>query len=132
MQYGQPNGELTTGNICKFEENLQNVLHSQSIGEPVIKKKSRIFLSKNCTCIKTSFLSSWKHFCNWTEGITNWMIKVRRNACPVCCLFGKLPHNSFEKFITGLSILSSILKTQESTSYSLILTTSYSEEEKQM
>lgn len=41
MQYGQPNGELTTGNICNFEENFQNVLHSQSTDQLVIKKRAQ-------------------------------------------------------------------------------------------
>lgn len=40
MQYGHPNGELTTGNICNFGENFQNASHSQSADQPAIKKKS--------------------------------------------------------------------------------------------
>lgn len=39
MQYGQPNEELTTGNICNFGENFLSISHSQSTDQPVIKKK---------------------------------------------------------------------------------------------
>lgn len=56
MHYGQPNGELTTGNICKFEENLQNVLHSQSIDEPVSKKNAEYFFPKTVHASKPLFL----------------------------------------------------------------------------
>lgn len=41
MQYGHPNGELTTGNICNFGENFQNASHSQSADQPAIKKKAQ-------------------------------------------------------------------------------------------
>lgn len=128
MQYGQPNGELTTGNICNSGENFPNVSHSQSTGQPVIKKKSAEYLFPKIVHASKSFFLVLGSI-SAAEEITNCMIQVRQMEDKMHLLFVvplKNFLNSFEECIIGLSILSFILNTQESKSYSLILTRSYS------
>lgn len=104
MQYGHPNGELTTGNICNFGENFQNASHSQSADQPAIKKKKhRIFLSLKLVHASKYFFVTLGSI-SVTEGIVNCMMQVRQMEDKMHLLFvvsEKLPHNTYEEFSIG-------------------------------
>lgn len=102
MQYGQPNGELSTGNICNFGGNFQNVSHSQSTDQPAIKRRvqnisfHKLYMHQNLFIALGSI--------SVTEGITNCMFHVRQMEDEMHLLFVVSLKNFLTTLLKSLSL----------------------------